>query len=228
MMTKTLIAASVLAGLLLAGPATAAPQTYTIVSKLSRVSFNLEHQGFIQLFGTLRLAPGNFVFDAEDWSQSSVAVKMPIPSLDMGDAVWNQQIRGDSAWKALFSRAEIGFRSTKLEQTGPQQGLLHGELSLAGVTKPVTLQLRFNKLGLNQVSEKPSVGFAATTTIKRSDFGLDAYADLVGDALAVNIQLEAAVGADGDAGHATTALGVKPMGGMADQMGKGGKAGSSH
>lgn len=208
-MTKTLFAGLLLAGLA-SGPLQAAPQTYTIVSKLSRVSFNLEHQGFIQLFGTLRLAPGSFVFDSEDWSKSSVSVKMPIPSLDMGDAVWNQQIRGDSAWKALFGRAEIGFRSTRLEQTGPRQGLLHGELSLAGVSKPVTLQVRFNKLGRNEVNEKPSVGFAATTTLKRSDFGLDAYSDLVGDEIAVNIQLEAAVGADGDAAHDTTALGVKP------------------
>ena len=201
--------AAIAAVLALAGAAaSSAPVTYTIVSKISRVSFSLEHQGFIQLFGTLRLAPGSFSFDSEDWSKSTIAVSMPVKSLDMGDAVWNGQIRGDEEWAKLFGTTSIDFRSTRLEHTAGNSGLLHGDLTLAGVTRPVTLQLRFNKMGRNEVSEFPSVGFSATTTLKRSQFGLDAYSDLVGDDIAVQIQVEAAQGADGDAKHDTTALGV--------------------
>lgn len=187
----------------------AAPASYTIVSKLSRVSFSLEHQGFISLVGTVRMTPGSFVFDPEDWSRSSVAVSLPIASIDLGDATWNNQVRGDSAWAKLFKGAgSIEFRSTRMERGEGALGRLHGELTLAGVTRPVVLQLRFNKLAPNQISKKMSVGFSATTTVKRSDFGLGAYLDLVSDDLAIQIQIEGVQGEDGDAGNVIDALGV--------------------
>jgi polyisoprenoid-binding protein YceI len=134
---------------------------------------------------------------------------MPVKSLDMGDATWNNQIRGDGEWAKLFHTQAITFHSTRLEHTDGNSGMLYGDLTLAGVKRPVALQLKFNKIGKNEVSEFPSVGFSATTTLKRSDFGLDAYSDLVGDEIAVQIQVEAAQGKDFDAKHATTALGVK-------------------
>jgi hypothetical protein len=68
-----------------------------------------------------------------------------------------------------------------------------------GVTQPVTLDLRVNKIGKNDVSDAPSVGFSATTTLKRSAFGIDAYEDLVGDDIAVQIQIEAMQGPDPEA-----------------------------
>ncbi|WP_050408761.1 YceI family protein [Massilia sp. NR 4-1] len=187
--------------MLQAALAHAAPVTYTITSKLARVNLSIEHQGFIQLSGTLKITPGNFVFDNDDWSKSSVQVTMPTRTLDMGDAMWNQQLRGDESWQKLFKAPYISFRSTRLERSDATHGVLRGELTLAGVTKPVALMVRLNKIGRNQVNELPSIGFTATGTIKRSEFGLDAYLDLVGDELAVQIQMEAAVGPDKDAPH---------------------------
>ena len=67
------------------------------------------------------------------------------------------------------------------------------------MTKPVTLKLRVNKIGKNDVLDTPSVGFTATKTIKRSAFGIKAYEDLVGDAIAVQIQIEALEGPDPEA-----------------------------
>jgi len=185
--------------LFVATAAQAAPVTYTIVSKLSKVSFSLEHQGFIPVSGTLKIAPGSFVFDHEDWSKSSVMVSLPTRMLDMGDGLWNSQIREDDSWMALFKQPEIRFRSTRIERKDAMNGVLHGELTVAGVTRPVALMMKVNKVGLNRVSEKQSVGITASSTIRRSDFGLDAYMDLVGDEIAVQIQLEAAVGADTEA-----------------------------
>jgi polyisoprenoid-binding protein YceI len=188
------------AALLCAAAAHAAPVTYTIIGKLSKVNFSMEHQGFIPVSGMLKIAPGSFVFDHEDWSKSMVAVSLPTGMLDMGDALWNGQIRGDQAWNALFRQPQITFRSTRVERRDAQHGLLHGELTLAGVTRPVTLQMKVNKIGVNMVDRKPSVGITATSMLKRSDFGLDAYLDLVGDEIAVQIQLEAAVEAASAAG----------------------------
>ena len=181
------------------GIAQAKPIDYTILTKISRVAFNLEHQGFIQLFGTLRVTQGTLTFDSEDWSKSYVDVSMPVSSLDMGDGPWNGQIRGDDEWAPLFKTTTITFHSTRIKRIDATHGTLTGDLTLAGVTKPVTLKLRVNKIGKNDVLDTPSVGFTATTTIKRSAFGVKAYEDLVGDAISVQIQIEALEGPDPEA-----------------------------
>lgn len=193
------------------GAASAAPVTYTITSKISKVNFSLAHQGFIPVSGTLKIAPGSFVFDNQDWSKSSVMVAMPVKMLDMGDGLWNEQIRGDDSWDKLFKTRTISFQSTRLERKDATHGLLYGNLTLAGVTKPVVLQMQVNKIGRNEVSEFDAIGITAMTTIKRSEFGLDAYMDLVGDELAVNIQVEAAVGADQEAAKEAMMNGEKAM-----------------
>ncbi len=179
--------------------AQATPVDYTIMTKVSRVAFNLEHQGFIQLFGTLRVTQGTLTFDSTDWNKSHVDVSMPVSSLDMGDGPWNGQIRGDVEWAPLFNTSTITFHSTRLKRIDATHGTMTGDLTLAGVTRPVTLKLRVNKIGKNDVSEAPSVGFSATTTIKRSAFGVSAYEDLVGDDIAVQIQIEAMQGPDPEA-----------------------------
>ena len=194
------------------GAARATPVTYTITSKISKVNFSLAHQGFIPVSGTLKIAPGSFVFDNQDWSKSSVMVTKPVKMLDMGDALWNEQIRGDDSWNKLFMSKAISFTSTKLERKDDTHGLLYGNLTLAGVTRPVVLQMQVNKIGRNQVSEFEAIGISAMTTIKRSEFGLDAYMDLVGDELAVDIQVEAAIGADKDAAKEAMMNGDKGMG----------------
>lgn len=170
----------------------AAPQDYAIVTKLSRISFQFAHQDFMQLFGTVRFAPGRFVFDAEDWSRSRIEAMLPLASLDMGDAEWNQQIRGDRAWSRLFLGPEIQFRSQRLERSDAHQGVLNGELTLGGVTRPIALQLRVNRVARNAITGQPSVDLSASTRIRRSDFGLDAYRSLVGDEVDAQVQMEGA------------------------------------
>jgi len=193
---QAILAASLAAA---CGLAQASPIDYTIMTKVSRVAFNLEHQGFIQLFGTLRVTQGTLTFDSTDWNKSHVDVSMPVSSLDMGDGPWNGQIRGDVEWAPLFNTSTITFHSTRLKRIDATHGTMTGELTLAGVTRPVTLKLRVNKIGKNDVSEAPSVGFSATTTIKRSAFGVSAYEDLVGDDISVQIQIEAMQGPDPEA-----------------------------
>jgi len=178
------------------GIAHAAPVEYTIGTKLSRVTFGIGHQGFIESFGTLNISPATLKFDNDDWSNSSVAVTMLTKTLDMGDSLWNKQIRGDESWTKLFANPTISFKSMRIERVDNTNGTLIGDLTLAGVTKSVSLKLHVNKIGLNDVSEKPSVGFTATGTVKRSEFGLNAYEDLVGDELSVKVQIEASVGGD--------------------------------
>jgi len=170
------------------------PVTYTFVTKLSRVMFTVDHSGFSNPFGIMKLAPGTFVFDEKDWSKSSVTVTLHTSTLDMGDELWNKQIRGDESWETLFKAKDIVFRSTRLERKDESHGTLHGDLTLAGITRPVALELHVNKIAVNHFSSLPWIGFSATATVKRSQFGLGAYGPYIGEDIPLHIEIEGAVG----------------------------------
>lgn len=78
-------------------------------------------------------------------------------------------------------------------------GVAHGDLTLAGITRPVELQIPVNKIGRNQITEEVTIGVTGTVVVKRSQFGLDAYSDLVADDLTIKVQIEGAVGPDRNA-----------------------------
>jgi len=96
---------------------------------------------------------------------------------------------------------EISFTSTGIEVTGEDTALITGDLSLNGVTKEVVLDAQLNgQTDSHLVEGRPWAGFSATTTLKRSDFNLGAFAPMVSDEVAVEISIEAgaAAGATGE------------------------------
>ena len=82
------------------------------------------------------------------------------------------------------------FKSTKIEVTGPSSGKITGDLTLHGVTKPVTLNASFNGGGINPMSKAYVLGFNATGTVKRSEFGISTYVPAVGDEVTLTISAE--------------------------------------
>lgn len=84
------------------------------------------------------------------------------------------------------------FKSTSIEKTGDKTGKVTGELTLLGVTKPVTMDVTFNKVAPNPFNNnKPTAGFEAHTVIKRSDFGMKAAIPSIGDEVDISIDLQA-------------------------------------
>src|SRR5690606_15131983 len=86
---------------------------------------------------------------------------------------------------------EARFVSTKVEKTGEKTGKVTGDLTLNGVTKPVTLDVTFNNKGPHPMNQKPTVGFSATGTVKRSDFGIKYALPAVTDEVQLQIEAEA-------------------------------------
>jgi polyisoprenoid-binding protein YceI len=189
---STLRNAVLVSALALSGIASAAPVSYAIDTVHSRVTFFVNHLGFSNSVGAFHLADSNVVFDADDWAHSSVDVRLPVQSLDLGDLKWQTHIlSADFLDAAQFP--EIRFQSTALESDGQGHGTLRGNLTLHGVTKPVALDLRLNKAGEHPMRKTPAVGFTATATVHRSDFGVAAYVPAVADELLVRIEIEAYV-----------------------------------
>jgi len=175
---------------LTAGAALAAPEKYTLDSSHSQVIFSYDHLGFSTTYNMFSGFDGEIMFDEEDPAASSVSVSMPVMSLFTG---WEERfehfMRDD-----FFGATEddmITFTSTDIEVTGDDTALITGDLTINDTTRSVTLDATLNKAATHPMAGKPWMGFDATTTLLRSDYGLGKFAPNVSDELDVMISIEA-------------------------------------
>ena len=188
---KSTFAALALAGTALtATSALAAPETYMLDSSHSQVIFNYSHLGYSSTYGMSSGFEGEISFDAEDPAASSVSVSIPVKSMFTG---WEQ--RDGHILSPDFFGAEDGdmvtFTSTGIEVTGDNTALITGDLSMNGATVEVVLDTTLNQAGDHPMQGKAWLGFDATTTLLRSDFGVGGFAPAVGDEVQVMISIEA-------------------------------------
>jgi polyisoprenoid-binding protein YceI len=175
----------------LAAPAMAAPEAYVFDASHSQIVFSYNHLNFSTGYGMFSGFDGKIAYDAEDPSASSVEVSFPVRSMLTGwEARFNHFKSPD-----FFDAADdemVTFSSTAIEVTGDNTAKITGDLTLNGVTKPVVLDAVLNQAGEHPMEGKPWLGFSATTTLVRSEYGLGAYARFIGDEVAVQISGEAA------------------------------------
>ena len=187
-MKQTLLAA-VLA--LTATGAFAAPEKYNLDPSHSQVVFSYNHLGFSTTTGMFSGFEGEIMFDAEDPAASSVSVSMPVMSMFTGWEKREQHFMSED----FFGASEgdmVTFTSTGIEVTGETTANITGDLTMNGVTKSVVLDATLNqKADAHPMENKPWLGFDATTTLLRSDFGVDKFAPYVSDEVEVRISIEA-------------------------------------
>ncbi|WP_199098837.1 YceI family protein [Dyella sp. ASV21] len=168
----------------------AAPTMFRYDTTHSQILFSIDHNGFSRPFGRLHIARGWLRFDPDNWSQSSTELDIDLASLDMGDAEWNAAVLKPAFLDSATARY-AHFVSTAVEQTDSTHGLLHGNLNLRGVTRPVTVSFTFNRLGATIYGLHTAVGFSATTQLQRDDFGITANANSIGHNVSIWLVLEA-------------------------------------
>jgi polyisoprenoid-binding protein YceI len=161
--------------------------TYTIEPDYAQVVFRWSHLGFSNPAAQLSQGQGTLEFDPANPTRASVQVTIPLSTLDTGVAALDEHLRSEDFFEvAKFPTAT--FRSTKVEQGAAKDRLrVTGDLNLHGVTRPVTLDVKVLKVGSNPRTQLPTVGFEATTTLKRSDFGLGAFVPQVSDEIQMQI-----------------------------------------
>jgi polyisoprenoid-binding protein YceI len=167
----------------------AAAETYTLDPTHTAITWNIDHFGFSSPSGKFMNVDGTLVLDQEHPDQSKVEVKIPVADVNTGVPKLDEHLKT----KEFFDVAafpEAVFVSDKVEVTGEKTALVHGNLTLHGVTKPVTLNVTLNKLAENMF-KKQTAGFTASTTIKRSDFGMTTYLPALGDDIQIAIESEA-------------------------------------
>jgi len=168
----------------------AAPATYRYDTTHSQILFSIDHNGFSRPFGRLHIARGWLRFDPDDWSQSATELDIDLDSLDMGDAAWSDAVKKPAFLDTATNRY-AHFVSTSVERKDDTHGVLHGNLTLRGVTKPVELAFTANRRGTTIYGMHTTAGFSATTMLNRDDFGMTSNANSVGHGVSVWLELEA-------------------------------------
>lgn len=183
-------AASALALSLLAGTAVAEPVVYDFDKSHANLSFTYNHLGYSTTDGRFGNWEGNLQIDKDTPSNSSVEFTIDIDSLDTFWADRDTHLKSADFFDAAkFPKAT--FKSTKVEQTGENQLEVTGDMTIRDITKPVTLQVQVTAMGEHPMAKKEAAGFAVTTVLKRSDFGMDKYVPYVSDEVNVTFHAEA-------------------------------------
>jgi len=180
---------------ILASCANAHATDYRFDSVHTQVFFSASHLGLSNPLGRVRVKSGYIQFDAGDWSGAKVDATVDTASLDLGDDAWNRRLRS-SEFLNVEKFPTARFVSDKVEKTGDRTGIAHGKLTLLGITRPLDLQVTFNRTALEPYSLQYTAGFSAEAKFKRSEFGMKKYVPDIGDEVTVHIEAEGLRGAD--------------------------------
>lgn len=193
MLSRPLVTA--IAGLVLASAsvvAFAAPVTYKMDPTHTDVIASWSHFGFSNPIAHFGDVDGSITYDADNVGQSSVNVTIPLSGMESHVAAFNEHLRSDDFFD-VEQFPVITFASTGVEAAGSDKLRVAGDLTVHGVTRPVVLDVKINKVGEQPMKKRPAAGFDATTTIKRSDFGMARFAPSVSDEVQIRITTEAVV-----------------------------------
>jgi polyisoprenoid-binding protein YceI len=174
-----------------AGPASTNPKTvqagtYAVEPAHTRVQFTVSHMGFTEWYGDFTGASGSLTLDPAKPAASKLDISIPTASVSTTNAKLDGELKS-ADWFGADQFPTIRFVATKVTPTGASTASIAGDLTFHGVTRPVTLAARFHGAGVNPLDKAYTVGFDATTTIHRSDFGVKTYVPLIGDEVAIRI-----------------------------------------
>jgi polyisoprenoid-binding protein YceI len=167
----------------------AAALEYVIDPAHTYAWFEVDHLGFSTQGGRFNRTSGNVEFDPES-QRGEVYIRIDAASLDTGLALRDEVLRGPD-WFAVETYPDIFFRSRRMVFEDGRLAAVEGTLALLGAERPVRLDVQRFKCGLNLANRKRGCGADATTTFRRSDFGLSNGVPFVGDEVRLRIQVEA-------------------------------------
>jgi len=172
-----------------ASAAFAAPETYVVDGSHTYPRFSYSHLGFSTQLSRFNTTTGKVVFDKAA-KTGSVDIEIDAKSVDTGSTLFNQHIQGEDFLDTAKYPKAI-FKSTNVVFEGDKPAKIEGNLTIKGVTKPVTLTVTSFQAMPHPMQKKDAIGANAYTTIKRSEFNTGKYAPNVGDEVRIDIAIEA-------------------------------------
>lgn len=174
-------------------PARVTAGTYAADSAHSLIAFEVNHFGFNDYYGIFGDVAGTLVIDPANLEAAMVDVTIPVASVTtaskgLTDHLLRPAKDGGSPDFFGAQPAPARFVSTAVEVDG-MTAMISGNLTLNGVTRPVTFEAEFTGAGTNPMNKKETIGFEAETEIKRSDFGVNYGIPLVSDEVELDISV---------------------------------------
>lgn len=179
----------VMMGLLLAAPASAAPEAYVIDTQHSFSNFEVGHLGLTWIRGRFNKTTGKITLDRAA-NNGSIEAEIDASSVDTGYARRDELLRTENYFNS--SRfPTITFRSSSLRFKGDTLVGADGELTMLGVTRPVGLEITSFKCITHPVNKREICGAVAQSTLQRSEFGMTQASRSISDEIRIYINVEA-------------------------------------
>lgn len=189
-MKKLLLGSMAVMALAFPGKSYAAAEKFNFDTVHSQVIFFVDHLGFSISEGEFLDWEGHIMYDQENPAASSVEVVIDTNSIDMDDEAWNDHLKNADFFN-VEKYPTMTFKSTGIEVTGEDTANITGDLTILETTKPVVLAVTHRKTGPSPRGDGIKAGFSATTTIKRSEWGMTYGLPMVGDDIEIRIEVEA-------------------------------------
>ena len=182
------ILALTLAGAL-SSAAYAAPETYVIEPSHTLPRFEYSHFGYSIQLSRFDKTSGTITLDRAK-KTGSVDVTIEAKSVNTGSALFNEHIQGADFFDTEMFPT-ISYKSSKLKFDGDKVVAVDGDLTIKGITKPVTLTVNSFLCMPHPMVKKDACGATATAKVKRSDFNMGKHAPYVGDEVTLTLPVEA-------------------------------------
>lgn len=170
-------------------PAQVKPGAYVLDADHGKVTWSVSHLGFSTYVGHITDLAGQLTLDPQQPTRSTLQVTIKTASVTSLHPELDKHLKsGDFFNVEKFPQA--AFASKTIELAGANRARINGELTLLGVTKPVTIEAVFNRAGIYPVDKQYRVGFDGTATIRRSDFGMKYLVPAVSDEVTLRLEAE--------------------------------------
>ncbi len=167
-----------------------AADTYVLDQNHVNIVWHANHFGFSNPSGRFGIVDGTVTLDEAAPEKSNVEVTIDVGGLVTGIAKFDEHLKS-ADFLDVEKYPHAVFKSTLVELTGKDSARVTGDLTLHGVSKPVVMEVKLNKLDMHPMVKKKTAGFTAHTIIKRSDFGIDQHIPAVSDEVTIDIEAEA-------------------------------------
>ena len=165
-----------------------AADIYPLDPDHTNITWSANHFGFSSPSGKFTQAKGYIIIDEARPQNSSVSVTIKTDSLMTGIANFDTRLKGkDFLNTTKYPEATFASKNVIIQGNNAR---VTGDFTLLGITREIILNVHLNRIGINSYTQKKTVGFSASTTIKRSDFDMDFGAPGISDNVKINIEVE--------------------------------------
>jgi polyisoprenoid-binding protein YceI len=170
-------------------PAQVKAGTFAADPPHTKITWSVSHFGFSTYLGQFTGVAATLKLDPKALTSTQLDATVQTASVGTFNPALDTHIKSaDFLDVASFPTAT--FKATSVKATGERTADITGDLTLHGVTKPVTIHATFNRGGANPVDKTYRLGFSGKAVIKRTDFGVKAYAPVIGDEVTLQIEAE--------------------------------------